>query len=202
MTKTLVLLGDSIIDNGVYVRPGEPDVATQVRRRLKGWSVDLRAVDGSVATDVLRSQLAEPLPKGAAVFLSAGGNDALGQVSLLADPSPTTFADALAQLATVRDAFRARYAALADAVRAAAGRVMAATIYHPAFTGLEEMYQRPAEGALAAFNDVIQVEARRCGFDVLELRALFDSAEDYANPIEPSAKGGEKIAKAVAEWLA
>jgi lysophospholipase L1-like esterase len=201
MPKSLVLLGDSIIDNQVYVRPGELDVAAQVRRRLPGWRVDQRALDGAEVADVMAGQLKDAFPKGSAVFLSAGGNDALGAVDLLIDPTPTTFAAAMEQLRRVRDDFASRYAALADAVAAASGRVMAATIYHPAFTGAEAALQAPAEGALAAYDDVIQREALRCGFRVLELRTLFDHPDDYANPIEPSAKGGDKIARAIADWL-
>lgn len=201
MPKNLVLLGDSIIDNQVYVRPGEPDVAAQLRRRLTGWRVDLRAVDGSVVAEVAADQLKDPIAKGSAVFLSAGGNDALGMVDLLIDPAGVSFAAAMEQLRSIRDDFRERYAALADAVAAASGRVMAATIYHPAFTGAEAALQAPAEGALAAYNDVIQRESLRCGFRVLELRTLFDQPEDYANPIEPSARGGDKIAHAIADWL-
>ena len=34
--RRLVLLGDSIIDNGVYVQPGQPDVAAQIPRRAAG----------------------------------------------------------------------------------------------------------------------------------------------------------------------
>jgi hypothetical protein len=32
---------------------------------------------------------------------------------------------------------------------------------------------------------------------VIDLRLIFDADEDYANPIEPSAKGGAKIATAI-----
>jgi len=35
------------------------------------------------------------------------------------------------------------------------------------------------------------------GLPVIDLRVLFDSPEDYANPIEPSAVGGEKLAKTI-----
>ncbi len=202
MTPSLVLLGDSVIDNAAYVRPGEPDVPAQVRARAAGWRVDCRALDGSTTGDVIAHQLAAPVPEGAAVFLSVGGNDALMSIDLLADPTPTTFGAAMERLDAVRNAFRQRYATLVDAIASASGRVMAATIYHPAFDGSERALQAAAEGALAGFNDVIQREALRAGFRVLELRTLFDSLDDYANPIEPSAIGGAKIARAIAAWLA
>jgi hypothetical protein len=43
----LVLLGDSIFDNGPYTSGG-PDVTSQLRKLLpSGWGVSLLAVDGS-----------------------------------------------------------------------------------------------------------------------------------------------------------
>ena len=35
------------------------------------------------------------------------------------------------------------------------------------------------------------------GLQVIDLRAICSRAEDYANPIEPSSIGGEKIARAI-----
>jgi hypothetical protein len=44
----IVLLGDSIFDNGAYVSGG-PDVVAQLRSRLpQGWEATLLAVDGAV----------------------------------------------------------------------------------------------------------------------------------------------------------
>ena len=37
--------------------------------------------------------------------------------------------------------------------------------------------------------------------EVLELRNIFTEVSDYANPIEPSHKGGEKLAKEIINWL-
>lgn len=192
----LVLLGDSIIDNGAYVAAGEPDVAAQIRERLPGWTVHMRAVDGHRTADVAAG-LGE-LPEGARVFLSTGGNDALGHMELLADPAPLPFAEALARVRAIGQGFRSAYATLLSALE---GRpVMVATIYNPSFVGEEAGLQAPAEGGLAAFNDVIQSEALARSFAVLELRRLFTHPADYANAIEPSAIGGAKIADAVAAW--
>jgi hypothetical protein len=193
-----VLLGDSIIDNGAYVAAGEPDVASQIRQRLPEWTVEMRAVDGWTVADVLAGL--GDLPADAQVVLSAGGNDALGQMDRLADPTPLPFAAALTVLRDVREDFRAAYAALLEAI---AGRpALILTIYNPAFTGAEAPLQAPGEGGLSAFNDVIQAEALGRRMDILDLRRLFTDPADYANPIEPSARGGEKIADAVAAWCA
>lgn len=57
--------------------------------------------------------------------------------------------------------------------------------------------------ALSIFNDVIIREAVRLGLLVIDLRLICSEAEDYSkvSPIEPSAKGGEKIAKAIASLV-
>ena len=52
--------------------------------------------------------------------------------------------------------------------------------------------------ALAVFNDVVVRTAAAHGLDVIDLRAVCDQPQDYANPIEPSAIGGAKIARAIA----
>jgi hypothetical protein len=55
-----------------------------------------------------------------------------------------------------------------------------------------------ARVALALFNDVILRTAIDLHLDALELRSLCTEPDDYANPIEPSGKGGLKIARAIA----
>ena len=72
----VVLLGDSIFDNGRYTGGG-PDVVSQVRQLLgKLSSATLLAVDGSTTEDIA-SQL-ERVPGDAShLVLSVGGNDAI-----------------------------------------------------------------------------------------------------------------------------
>jgi hypothetical protein len=50
--KLVFLLGDSIIDNGEYVRSAEPDVAQQLEILLPHHTVVKRAVDGAKSADV------------------------------------------------------------------------------------------------------------------------------------------------------
>jgi hypothetical protein len=54
---------------------------------------------------------------------------------------------------------------------------------------------------VSIINDVIQQEGRRRSFDILELRTLFSDQADYANPIEPPAIGGAKLAKRMSDWV-
>jgi hypothetical protein len=58
-----------------------------------------------------------------------------------------------------------------------------------------------ANVGLSIFNDVITREASAHDLPLIDLRVIFDSTEDYANEIEPSARGGEKIARRIAQLL-
>ena len=52
--RHLILLGDSIFDNGSYVGRGQPAVIDQLQAKVKdqGWNATLVAVDGHVLSHV------------------------------------------------------------------------------------------------------------------------------------------------------
>ncbi len=194
----VVLLGDSVFDNGAYVRPGEPDVARQLRDRLPaGWAATLAAVDGAVA-DSVRRQL-ERVPPGAThLVVSVGGNDALRRQDVLGAPARSV-AEALLALSEVRDGFARGYRAMLDAVLARGLPTALCTVYDPRFP--DPARQRVAVAGLALFNDTITREAFGRGLPLVDLRLVCSEDADYANPIEPSARGGAKIAGAIAELV-
>lgn len=195
----IVLLGDSVFDNGAYVRPGEPDVVRQLRARLPdGARASLAAVDGATTGGVAR-QLARLPAEASHLVVSAGGNDALGHIGVLEDAS-RSIADTLLRLAGIGDAFARDYEAMLDAVVARGLPTALCTIYEPRFP--DPRLQRLAVTALALFNDVIARAAFARGLPLLDLRLICGEDADYANPIEPSARGGDKIAAAIAHLVA
>jgi len=193
-----VLLGDSIFDNAAYVAAGAPDVVRQVQRRLPpGSEATLLALDGSTTADV-RGQLRR-LPVGAThLVVSAGGNDALGSSDFLAAPVRSG-GEALLGLADIGERFERGYLAMLDGVLAHGLPTAICTVYHPRFP--EAALQRAAVAALAVFNDCIIRAAFDRSLPLIDLRLICTEEEDYANPIEPSARGGEKIARAIAGWV-
>jgi hypothetical protein len=202
-TDNLVfLLGDSIIDNAGYVRPGGPDVARQLASLLPQHTVIKRAVDGAKSGDVLACQIAE-VERAGHIVLSAGGNDALAHIDLLEDAAQQRARDVLVRLWSIREELRREYAALLARLALTGRPALVLTVYNPCFHGhgFDAGYQQAAESAMSIINDVIQQEARRRSFDVLELRTLFNDQADYANPIEPSAIGGAKLAKSISDWV-
>ncbi len=198
----ILLLGDSIIDNATYVQPGEPDVAAQVKGKLPDFEVERRAVDGSVTSDVLRNQIGD-LNDDDYIILSSGGNDALLNVQVLDNTETRTSRHTLNDLWDIRSAFQSKYSVLLNALKGKQRQVLVFTIYDPAFAqfGSETKEQKAAEAGLSIFNDVIQREALSHGCDILEIRTLFNDPADYANPIEPSAQGGEKLAIEIEKWV-
>jgi GDSL-like Lipase/Acylhydrolase family len=190
---TVVLLGDSIFDNAAYTRGG-PHVAAQLQDALPaGWRAVLAAVDGAVTANV-PSQLRNVPRDATHLVVSAGGNDALGHVGIL-DQKASSFAQVLGHLADIGARFEAGYRAMLKEVLALGLPTAVATIYNGNLG--EPLTQRLAQTALTQFNDAILRAAVDHGLPAIELRAVCTEPDDYANPIEPSSRGGEKIARAI-----
>ena len=195
--KHVVLLGDSVFANQAYTE-GAPDVAAQLKKLLpEGWQVTLLAADTATNADIA-VQLAQ-LPEGAShLVVSVGGDNTLGLEALFKNDADSV-EDALDALAEIRDAFAESYRRMLDGVLARKLPTAISTIHDSRYSDAER--NGIANTALAVYNDVITREAFARGLPLVDLRLILDEQADYANPIEPSAKGGEKIARAVATLL-
>ena len=164
-----------------------------------GWSVSLLAVDGAMTANI--PDQVQRVPREAThLVLSVGGNNALGEasrlgVSFFGSPDLPT-SKALDTLADVSGDFEAQYRAAVDACLRPGLPLGVCTIYNGCFP--DKAYQRIASLALAVFNDVILRVAIGRRLPVIDLRSICTEPDDYANPIEPSSVGGEKIAKVIA----
>ena len=189
----IVLLGDSIFDNAAYTG-GAPDVIRQVRQRLlHGSKATLRAVDGGTTGDV-REQLRHLPADATHLIVSAGGNDALGYIDFLGAPAQST-AEALLGLSDIAAEFERGYRVMLNAVLAYGLPTAICAIYYPRFPDPD--LQKIAVTALTVFNDCIIRAAFIHRIPLLDLRLICTEEGDYADPIEPSAQGGEKIAGAI-----
>jgi len=192
--KHVVLLGDSIFDNKAYVGDG-PDVIKQVSEALPdGWAATLAALDGATTSDI-KGQL-KTMPSDAThLVVSIGGNDALQEKDLIEEKARSV-AEVLDKLAKIKATFKKDYGAMLDSVVARKLPVAVCTIYEARYD--DPTARKIAGAGLTIFNDVIMREAFARGVPVIDLRLIFDDDADYANDIEPSVKGGAKIAKAIA----
>ena len=189
----VVLLGDSIFDNKVYVGDG-PAVIDQVKQELgSAWKATLLAVDGDVIDDV-QNQL-DGLPDTVThIIVSVGGNDALMNQGMLTQ-RVNVCAEAFLKMAAVQDQFSKQYDKMLDLVLSHHKPTAVCTIYDPNFD--DPIRQKISAAALAMLNDRITRSAFSRGVPVIDLRLLFTDKGDYANPIEPGPKGGKKIAKEI-----
>ena len=193
----IVLLGDSVFDNKAYVKGGL-DVIAQVRQRIPdGWEASLRAVDGSVVENVRRQTI--DLPENAThLVVSVGGNDAIMNAGILQQKVASS-AEVLNKLADIAGEFEYRYREMLRSVLSLTKPTAVCTIYYPRIP--EPFTQIIAVAALATFNDVVIRQAFLEGVPLIDLRLVCDEDSDYANEIEPSEKGGGKIASAIVRLI-
>merc|ERR1711971_1276760 len=99
ITEHIVLLGDSILDNGSYVTAWDhspmfdaegsdnsqtcDDVLQQLKSKIirLNWHATNCAVDGAITEDVIKEQLITIPDTVTTIVLSAGGNDGLESLS-------------------------------------------------------------------------------------------------------------------------
>jgi len=192
----LILIGDSVFDNTVYVAPGQS--VTEHLKRLLSEDDDLTclAVDGHLTSNVY-CQL-DRLPETAThIALSSGGNDALSLLHLLDSPC-CSLTDALYQLAHFQTKFEEDYGRLKNRLEVLCMPVLVCTIYD-AVPGLP----RHLKTALSLFNDVISKSIHSDLNDCLDLRTCLNQESDFSeeSPIEPSGTGGLKIAQHITNWI-
>lgn len=191
--RNIVLLGDSILDNGAYTNGG-PDVAAQLRELVDtGDEVTSLAVDGDVTADI-QHQL-KRMPKSAThLVVSVGGNDALGHADFLGESADST-AQVLSKLGQIAREFRAAHRNALESVTDTGLPLAICTIYDANFS--DPKMAELVVTALALFNDAIIRNAIEMGAPIFDLRAICSERSDFANAIEPSSQGGAKIANAI-----
>ena len=191
-TGQVALLGDSILDNGAYTSGG-PDVISQLRSLLpRSWRASLLAVDGSMIAD-LADQLLPLPPDVSHLVIAIGGNDVLASMELMGSPAKSV-AEALLKVGERAGRFERAYRTMIDRVRRLGRSTTVCTIYNGNLSPDEAAVARVG---LTAFNDVILRVAFESRFQVIDLRLVCTEPADYANPIEPSSTGGEKIARGI-----
>ncbi|HSK70917.1 MAG TPA: SGNH/GDSL hydrolase family protein [Pyrinomonadaceae bacterium] len=194
----IVLLGDSIFDNKSYVGAGGKDVVTHLREMLPNNSqATLNAIDGSIIENVSSQLLG--IPKDAThLVVSVGGNNALMNTDVLQMPANSA-AQVLNEISVRCGSFERNYSEMLKQVLSLNLPTAVCTIYFPNFP--EPTIQKIAVTALSVFNDAIIRQAILNNLPILDLRLICNEKDDYANEIEPSDKGGRKIAAKILDLI-
>ncbi len=160
----------------------------------------LLARDGAVVSTVrpqlgeVEELLADPKRAPTHLALSVGGNDLLMEVGVLDRPA-TSVAEGLALLRDSSEGFGQEYRGLVEDVLRLGLPTVICSVYNGSFPDPERA--RVIETALRVFDHEILEVGLDHGLPVVDLRRVCSEPEDYWNPIEPSERGGAKIAAAV-----
>lgn len=190
--SAIVLLGDSILNNEHYVSFSDT-VFAHLKEEAGKASVPVfqYAEDNALMTDV--SQQIELMTgvdrfntPSAKVVLSVGGNHLLNKrpfqlSATVVDELFSQWKEVLAKLKT----------------RLPNASVLVLNIYEPS----NPLFSRYTP-FIAQWNQLVAKNADNAGqtYDVVDVHALLNSADDFVADVEPSASGGKKIASAI--WLA
>ena len=228
MSKKILLLGDSIIDNKSYVLDGELDVTAHLKK-LYSDQPDVfiinNAVDGDTMYNIEYNHLDTPeVEEASHIIVSIGGNDLLHNISFLQTTSelskvmgkdarigkwgarelnPTRNKVFEETYFEIIQPFTKQYETIVANLSNHRAKLLLCTVYEGDLVDSDEFsdVNNSSKTMVSLFNDIVYRTANKYSTDVLELREIFVRSEDYANPIEPSHIGGGKLAKAMQRWV-
>ena len=228
MSKNILLLGDSIIDNRSYVLKDELDVTAHLKKLYLDQpdvSITNNAVDGDTMYDLEYNHLdTSGIEEASHIIVSIGGNDLLHNISFLqrtSELSKIMGKDArigkwgVKELNPSRNRvfeetyfeiikpFTKQYETIVANLSNHRAKLLLCTVYEGDLVDSDEFsdVNNSSKTMVSLFNDIVYRTANKYSADVLELREIFVRPEDYANPIEPSHIGGGKLAKAIQKWV-
>mmetsp|Transcript_4066 Transcript_4066/g.5219 ORF Transcript_4066/g.5219 Transcript_4066/m.5219 type:complete len:264 (+) Transcript_4066:60-851(+) len=188
----LVLLGDSIFDNYLYVHGVGPSITQWLEMKLENsdFKVTNCAIDGDII-DGVYNQHNTSIPKdGTHIALSVGGNDGLHYLGNLMNGRwfPLNIISGVLKFPMF---FKEKYSKLLDFLVSDGRPLILCTIYFPLFEHFITKWVARVGVSIASW--IIIAEAKKRGLPVIDLRKVFSKDIDYANPIEPGVPGGDKI---------
>ena len=201
---SITLLGDSIIDNKTYVQQQEYSVLEHLQNISKNEFLQL-AYDGDTTVNVLERQLqSQEVAKSSHLVLSIGGNDLLQNILFLHDGPIENINKALSDVhKQILKPLEQRFETIVEKLSSHRANLLLCTVYEGDLGRTDEFRDvlDSSKIMVSSFNDTVYKTASKYNADVLELRHIFASPEDYANPIEPSHVGGERLAQAIMDWI-
>jgi len=183
-TKNIVLLGDSILNNSDYTFPKDsvPSLISQQLEKSPEKTLYNLAKDGATINDCvnqLKSFPHELNNSETSVFISAGGNDILNGRRTEIEQIDKLFTKYMDFIQSVKK-------------RLDKTNIILLKLYYPV-KPLYKIYYP----AVTQWNQLLVKNSSTVGYNLLETDKLIILEEDIVYDIEPSAKGGKKIADAV-----
>lgn len=190
-SRAIVLLGDSILKNNSYVPDGKAVDNIIEERNDKNIELYSLAENNSKIVDVYSQINKIPLDinnKSTTIFLSSGGNDILSfYVDQHGDTTDTGFLNTML----------AAYKKLVKSIQTRMDlcQIVLLDVYYP--TSNQFAQYKPI---LEEWNSLIATYARENSLGLLQISQIVTSNDDFTLGIEPSEKGGEKIAQSILDY--
>ena len=196
------LLGDSIIDNKIYVGPHELSVTEHLHNLCDDF-INSIAVDGHTTKDVIHNQL-DLLPQYSThQVLSIGGNDLLQNMYFLKNRERLSTNEVFEQAVGIMAPIKRRYQTIVQKLSLQDSSILLCTVYEGNLLNDPLLYDiaLSSKAMVSMLNDIVYSTANMYKAEVLVLRNIFTKPRDYANPIEPSHIGGSKFALEINDWI-
>ncbi len=174
--KVVALLGDSIIDNKVYVGENELSVTEHLESN-SDFNFEMIAVDGDTTKEVIDNQLEKIRANTSHIVLSIGGNDLLQKLYIMTNQT-SGMVQALEIASKTVEEIKVRYEEILVHLKTLNRPVILCTIYEgdlqsdPDLAVIEEA----AKVLLGMMNDSIYFLGKKHDIEVLELRNIFTEA--------------------------
>lgn len=188
--NSIVLLGDSILKNNSYVKNGQS--IEDILRENKGDNLYCLALNNSTIVDVYSQIDSIPLKlnnENTTIFLSSGGNDILSQY---VDKHDSDVSDT-----HVLNVIFIAYKKMVKSLRAKMNKakIVLIDIYYP--TSNQFSQYKPI---VQDWNKMLEKYAREKSYGLIQISKSVTASDDFTLSIEPSEKGGEKIARSILNY--
>ena len=180
--KNIILLGDSILNNSTYVKPGES--VSDVIKRKGGINIMNVAIDKSKIKDINNQLIRIPSNynnSNTYIFISIGGNDILSLPSQNDEQINELFKEYLKNIKAIKNKFPK-------------SKIIALNIYHPPSSYYKIYYK-----SIDLWNKLLNQNTFD-GYNVLNIDEIIKTNNDLVNEIEPSKQGSTKIANAIMKF--
>jgi hypothetical protein len=188
--NNIVLLGDSILKNNSYVKNGQS--VEDILRENKGNNLYCLALNNSTIVDVYSQIDRIPIElnnENTLIFLSSGGNDILSQY---VDKHDSDVSDTHI-LNVIFIAYKKMVKSLQTKMNKA--KIVLIDIYYPHSNQFSQYNPIVKE-----WNQMLKKYAREKSYGLIQISKRVTSIDDFTLSIEPSEKGGEKIAQSILNY--
>ena len=184
ITRNIVLIGDSMLNNSVYVLSGQsiPDLISKDLEKTTGKVLYNFAKDGATINDcyLQLDKISTDLNNtNTYIFISVGGNNILNsRVKMVAKVTTNLFNQYIELIKSIK-------------TRVPNAHIFVLNLYYPLNTHYKSYYD-----TIDQWNKLLE-DNTFLGYRLIQTNKLLVKEDDFTYDIEPSFKGGQKIVREI-----